>query len=231
MRTLCNIAHTHNLFLVEDAVEAVFSKWDGGDVGTFGNVGCFSFQAAKTLTMGEGGFIASRDESLCSRMRLLRDHGMTVGKRYWNDIIGYNFRLTNLQAALGCGQLKNISTICTERKRIMNQYQQELSGDAEICFQEYMPQVDSVPWIVAVNIKSGHCCRDRDVVMRNLLSDGIETRPGFYAFHELAPYEAPKLPVADQLGRFIICLPVYIELSNDDISYICKQFRKRLAQL
>src|SRR3989338_7748949 len=95
------IADKYKLFLIEDVAQAAFSKYEQKYAGSFGDVGCFSFQATKTVAMGEGGFVVTPYKNVYEKMCLIRDHGMNKEKRYWHEVIGYNFRLTNLQAALG----------------------------------------------------------------------------------------------------------------------------------
>ncbi|MCK5580715.1 MAG: DegT/DnrJ/EryC1/StrS family aminotransferase [Candidatus Omnitrophica bacterium] len=111
MDALKKVAQEHNLYLVEDAAEALFSKYAGKYSGTWGDVGCFSFQATKTLTMGEGGFVVTQNKELYDKMFRMRNHGMDPDKHYWHKDTGFNFRLTNLQAAIGCAQLEKVDEI------------------------------------------------------------------------------------------------------------------------
>ena len=119
-------ASERGLDVVEDAAEAAFSRHRGRCAGTIGRVGTFSFHATKTITTGEGGMVVTADDALAARCRTLRDHGMRKDKRYWHDVVGYNFRLTNLQAAIGCGQLEALDRIIAERRTIHDGYKAAL---------------------------------------------------------------------------------------------------------
>ncbi len=119
MDAINDFAQQHHLIVIEDTAEAAFSKYQNTYAGALGNIGCFSFQATKTLTTGEGGGVCFHDRELHDRARLIRNHGMQPDRRYWHDVVGHNFRLTNLQAALGVAQLDNLSTII-ENKSVLN---------------------------------------------------------------------------------------------------------------
>ena len=123
MRALVGIAAENNLYLVEDVAEAAFSELAGKQAGTFGEFGTFSFQATKTITTGEGGAVSTGSDYLGARARVIRNHGMSTDRRYWHEVVGHNFRLGNLQAALGCAQLENLGEIIENKgayKRYLN---------------------------------------------------------------------------------------------------------------
>ena len=225
MEGLTEIARDNGIHLIEDVAEAVFSKYKGRSAGSFGDLGCFSFHAAKTITMGEGGAVLTNDDRLCDRLRLLRSHGMREGQRYWHDLVGYNYRLTNLQAALGCAQLENVDNIVKDKARVYNRYRDRLSGMPGIEFQYIPEEVEAVVWAVAIRIDQEHFMVDRDRLMSELLKEGIETRPGFYAFSVMPLYEAAPLPVAESVGRNVISLPSYSSLPDEDIDLVCSQLR------
>lgn len=141
--------------VIEDAAEALFSRWCGKCAGTLGTLGTFSFHATKTITTGEGGMVVTNDDALADFCRTLRDHGMRKGKRYWHDFIGHNFRMTNLQAALGCAQLMSLDEIISERARISGAYKERLANCEGIRFQNTSPLVDPVIWVTTVIIGGG----------------------------------------------------------------------------
>lgn len=217
-------AAEHGLTVVEDAAEAAFSQYRHAYAGTIGRLGTLSFHAAKTITTGEGGMVLTNDPALADTMRVLRDHGRRAGRRYWHDVVGYNYRLTNLQAAMGCGQLMNLGAILEERKRIHAFYRRLLTGVPGLDLQCFKPTVDPVLWAMTVRLNSNEdndiLRRQRDTVMKGMAEDGIETRPGFYALSLLPPYDCPDLPVASRLSASVLSLPTYVGLTDEDMHRI-----------
>lgn len=226
MEPILNLARQYNLFIIEDTAEAAFSMYKGKYAGTFGDIGCFSFQATKTVTMGEGGLVLTDNDKLRERMRTIRDHGMRRGKRYWHDMVGYNFRLTNLQAAVGCGQLEYIDEIIKNRKRVYNIYKNYLENIDGIKMQKFNNEVEPVVWAIAIKLDSDYFLGDRDYVISALLKMGIECRPGFYPFSKMPVYDAPILGVCEDVGMNVMSLPSYPSLSEDEIGYICENLLK-----
>ena len=226
MRALRRLADRRNLFLIEDVAEALFSRYRGRLAGTFGDISCFSFQATKTLTTGEGGCVLTSNKKLFERMRLIRNHGLSQRGRYWHDVLGYNFRLTNLQAALGCAQFKSRSKNIAARHKIHLLYRKCLQGEAGIRLQSFEPEVQPVVWCVAIEIDPEvfGMCRDR--VMRCLEKAGIETRPGFYPPSVMPFYRAPALSVAERISARIISLPSFPSLTERQVRYVCGHLTK-----
>lgn len=226
MEALTDISKKHDLLLIEDVAEALFSKYRGRYAGSFGDVSCFSFQATKTITMGEGGAVLTDDKRLMERMRVLRSHGMREGKRYWHDFVGYNYRLTNMQAALGCAQLEKKDLLITEKKRIYERYRKNLS-DMEGIELQYIPkEIEPVIWAIALKMDPEYFKGERDFLINELLRRGVETRPGFYPFSVMPIYDAPSFPVAESVGRNVLSLPSYPFISDAEIDYICEQMRE-----
>jgi perosamine synthetase len=226
MRALKEIAARHKIYLIEDAAEAAFSKYKNRYAGTWADIGCFSFQATKTITTGEGGFILTADKDLYSKMRLFRNHGMLPDNKYWHESIGYNFRLSNIQAAMGCAQLENKENIISERKKIYSLYKKYLSDEKGIAFQHFPREVDAVVWTVAIKVDPKIFKGGRNFVMKSLAKAGIETRPGFYPMSVMPLYKAPKLPVSEEVGLNVMALPTFCGLTEKDISFICNRIKK-----
>jgi perosamine synthetase len=222
------------LEVVEDAAEAAFSRHRGRCAGTIGRLGTFSFHATKTITTGEGGMVVTADDALAARCRTLRDHGMRKDKRYWHDVVGYNFRLTNLQAAIGCGQLQSLDRIIAERRAIHDGYKARLSSVAGIKLQYFDQHVEPVVWVTVVQLEDADDLdavrARRDRIMAGMADDGIETRPGFYDLSQLPPYGCPPLPVARRVSAGTIALPTFVGLHSDDLDRVCDSFRAHLAQ-
>lgn len=226
MRSLRRIADRHKIFLIEDTAEALFSECCGKLAGTFGDVGCFSFQATKTITTGEGGCVLTRDKELERRMRLIRDHGLSRRGRYWHDVLGFNFRLTNLQAAFGCAQFRNRAKIISAKRRVYALYQKYLKNEKGIRFQCFSPEVNPVIWCVVVDLDPAVFGGGRDWVIKRLASQGIETRPGFYPPSVMPFYHAPRLPVAERVSARLISLPSFPLLTEREIRHVCDQLKK-----
>ncbi|MDB4964866.1 MAG: arnB [Myxococcales bacterium] len=225
LRHVCDRA---GVALVEDVAESAFSKRDGQFAGTVGDLGCFSFQATKTITTGEGGFVLTPRQDLYDKMRTIRDHGMRRGKRYWHDEVGFNFRLTNLQAALGCAQLEVLDQIIAERGRVWRGYQSQLGGVAGVALQHFQPGVEPVMWAVALRLDERQFGA-RDGVIDKLAAAGIETRPGFYPFHVMPLYQrygARPLAVAEEVGARVISVPTFPALTDEEIADVCTHLRE-----
>ncbi|CAL7963070.1 GDP-perosamine synthase [Gammaproteobacteria bacterium] len=224
MDSIKEVAKEYNLAIIEDVAEAAFSKYSNQYAGTFGDFGCFSFQATKTISMGEGGAVITNNAELADMAKVIRNHGMRPEKRYWHEVVGHNFRLTNYQAALGYGQLEKVEDIIANKKRVYNSYKERLDNVAGITLQQIKNQVDPVMWAVVVKIDKNFFKGDRDFVRQILLDKGIETRGGFYSFSAMPLYRAKKLPVSELISENIISLPSYASLDSDKINYICDQF-------
>lgn len=225
MKRIMDIASSRKIPVIEDTAEAPFSQYKNEYAGTIGDLGCFSFQATKTITTGEGGLVATNNESLYEKMCLYRNHGM-LKKRYWHEVPGHNFRLTNVQAAIGCAQLEKLELIIRERRRIYAQYRKHLNHVRGFRLQSFSPDVKPVPWTFAVYLDPEVFPQGRDRVMEQLNQTGIETRPGFYASSLLTIYKKHTVPLAENMSRHVICLPTYISLQNGQIQTICEEIKK-----
>ena len=205
MKSLREIAEQHNLFIIEDAAEAHGARFDGQRVGGLGDIGCFSFFANKIITTGEGGMCTTNNPDLAQRMRVLRDHGMNPDKRYWHDHVGFNFRMTNIQAAVGCAQLERIDRILNGRMKIEEQYRSIFAGDDTIHFQETLPQRQRVVWLVSA------LCTNRESIIAHLNSLNIETRPFFYSLSQMPLYSefAADCRVSHDISKRGVNFPTY----------------------
>ncbi|MFH1415444.1 MAG: DegT/DnrJ/EryC1/StrS family aminotransferase [Elusimicrobiota bacterium] len=226
MAALIELAGRHDLCIIEDCAEAVFSKYMNKLAGTFGDAGCFSFQATKTITTGEGGIVVLSEEDINNRMRLLRNHGMSPQKHYWPEMHGYNFRMTNLQAAVGCAQFECLDKIIKDKQRIYSRYLEQLGNEAGVTMQMFRKEVDPVVWTVALRIDKKRFVYDRDGTIASLLDSGIETRPGFYPYSIMPIYKSNALPNAEAVSAGVICLPSFCTISDKEIEYICDKIKK-----
>jgi perosamine synthetase len=210
-----------DITVVEDAAEALFSRYRGRPAGTIGTVGTFSFQATKTITTGEGGMVVTHDAELHDKLALYRSHGMRRQRYYWHELPGHNFRLTNIQAALGCAQLEHVEAILRERRRVHKHYAAQLDDIPGLVLQHFPAEVDPVLWAMAVRLDPRAYRQGRDAVMHEMRRQHIETRNGFFAPTLMPSYTSPSLPICEDLSRQVISLPTYATLSDEDIAYIC----------
>ena len=186
MDALLKICRKYKLFMIEDCAEAHGAKYAGKRVGSFGDIGCFSFFGNKVITTGEGGMCVTNSQELNDKMRILRDHGMSRQKKYWHDVVGYNYRMTNLQAAIGVAQVERIDAILEKRYQIEEQYRKVLKELEFIELQRNdLPKRDKITWFVCVLLAKGY---NRDRYMKQLSQKGIETRPFFYPLSQMSIY-------------------------------------------
>ena len=209
--------------VIEDAAEAVGARYGGRHAGTLGTFGCFSFQAAKTLTMGEGGMVVTDEGPLADRIRVLRNHGFRPGTHYWHDVVGFNYRLTNIQAAIGCAQLERADAILAERKRIELRYRDRLGAMPGVRIPAVPARGSLALWVQAVILDPRQFPQGRDAVREALGANGIETRPLFNPIYKLPPYEryAAACPVAESASTWGLSLPVYETLSDGEVDLVC----------
>ena len=225
MEEIIDLAKSRHIEIVEDVAQAHFSCYKNKPAGTMGSLGCFSLHAAKTITTGEGGMVVTNDEALLKKLHLYRNHGI-MEKYYWHHVPGHNFRLSNLHAAIGCAQLENLDLIINHRKRIHKQYKKSLSRIPGVTLQYFSPDVNPVLWVMAIKLDPKAFPQGRDTLMQQLKDENIETRPGFYSASLMDIYPRSRLPICDETGQQIICLPTFATLTNEQIDFICEKINK-----
>jgi perosamine synthetase len=226
---LLDLARTNGLDVVEDAAEAHGARYKGRRVGALGRIGAFSFYGNKIITTGEGGMVVTNDPALAERASFLRDHAMDPERRYYHPEIGFNYRMTNIQAAIGCAQLEQAEAILTRRKAIAAAYEAVLAGLPGLVRPPALPWAESVYWMYSVLVEPAFGL-DRDQVRAGLRARGIDSRPFFVPLHELPPYRTPgPFPVATRLGRSGINLPSGTGLEPADIQLIGQALRELVA--
>jgi perosamine synthetase len=223
MPAIMELAKGKGITVIEDCAESLFSRYAGRYCGTFGDVNTFSFHATKTITTGEGGLVVTEDEDIYRKMLLYRSHGLLQRGRYYHELPGHNFRLTNLQAALGCAQLEQRERIVSERRRVHRQYKKHLAGKEGITLQEFEPNVDPILWALAARLDERAFPQGRDGVIEQLRERGIETRPGFIASSLMKIYEPHRLPISEAISQAVISLPTFATLTDEQIQAICTQ--------
>lgn len=223
MKEIRRIADEHGLYVVEDAAEAHGATYRGEKVGSLSDIGCFSFFGNKIISTGEGGMCVTNDQFLADKMRKLKDHGMSRQKKYWHDVIGFNYRMTNLQAAIGLAQLERIEYFLNRKRIIFNTYRKYLAGLKGIHFQKELPDSRSVYWMVSLLFDSEFGVNKENVV-NYLEENGVETRPVFYPIHHMPFYKAYlKMPICEHISRSSLTFPSFTGLDEEKIKYICEK--------
>ena len=226
---LTDLCRGASVALVEDCAEAIGTRWRNRHVGTFGDVATFSFFGNKTITTGEGGMVVSRSEDLMKRARHLKGQGVSPTREYWHDVIGYNYRMTNVCAAIGCAQMEGIHAVLVRKREIADLYARELATMGMNFHSEYGPAHNSY-WMCCAVLPSREV---RDAVRRELALHGIETRPFFHPAHTLPMYTAMSrnglFPVAERVSGRGVNLPSYPDLADDDVRFICARVKHAAA--
>lgn len=219
MSEILQVAHYHGLQVIEDAAEGFSGSFYGRALGTIGNAGIFSFYGNKILTTGEGGAIATNDARLAERLYLLRGQALDPHRRYFHPEIGFNYRITDLQSAVGVGQMLHLDDMLEKRRAIFERY------TSRLCYNSFAPCVrpDTLhaPWLFTVTL---HPSINRDALMATLATQGIETRPTFVPLHRMPMYHGPTdvdFPGASFVGDHGVSLPTYPELSLQEVDEIC----------
>lgn len=227
---ILEIAQRHGLFVLEDAAEAHGAQYEGKSVGSFGNCATFSFFGNKIVTTGEGGMITTDDDNLAAKLRLYRGQGMDLNRRYWFPVIGYNYRMTNIQAAIGVAQMETVETAIAERAALASWYDRALAPlIGKIVLPTQAPWAKQVFWMYNIFLRDGGE-KQRDAVMRHLDLAGIETRPVFYPMHVMPPYkEDARYPVADTWAQRGINLPTHQFLTEADVNRIAAALAEAIA--
>lgn len=222
MTALVDICREHRLYLVEDCAEAFGSYFDGRHVGTFGDIASFSFFGNKTITTGEGGMVVARDKALLDRARHLKNQGVSPTREYWHDELAYNYRMTNICAAIGLAQLEEADAILARKRQVAAWYAEHLCGLPLEIHSEAPGTVHSF-WMLSILLNDAA----RRQPLRDYLKQcGIETRPAFHPAHHIPHCRRDAVfPVAESLSARGINLPSYPALSQQDVQFVCATIR------
>ena len=218
------LARRRGLAVVEDAAEAHGAQYRGRRVGAIGTVGCFSFYGNKIITTGEGGMCVTDDAALAERLRLLRDHGMDPKRHYWHEVVGFNYRMTNLQAAVGVAQVKKIDTFLERKRRLARWYAEELEPlrrAGRLTLHPEAAWARSAFWMYSVLLEGPR--PDVDLVRTRLRDQGVDSRPFFRPVHTLPPYATgERLPVAESLAARGLNLPSGVALEREHVARVAR---------
>lgn len=233
MTALMDISRRYCLPIIEDAAEAHGALWEGKRVGSMGKAGSFSFFGNKIITSGEGGMIVTDDEELYHHLMLLRTQGIDPSRRYWHVMRAYNYRMTNMQAAVGLAQLEDVEWHMKERRRVADTYNRLFHEklDGYVTVQKVEKPENHVYWMNSI-ILTDKVKIDRDTVMAEMEERNIEMRPLFYPMHIMPPYRDTSLscPVAEKLSSRGINLPSHALLDEEAIGYIVDSLQEIISK-
>ncbi|NBW81911.1 DegT/DnrJ/EryC1/StrS aminotransferase family protein [bacterium] len=222
LKKLSMLCKQKGIFLVEDCAEAIGTRVGMAHVGTFGDIGSFSFFGNKTITTGEGGMLISNNPALIARCAHLKSQAVSPERSYWHDAIGYNYRMTNICAAIGTAQLERVEPVLARKRTIAMRYRDALKAVPKVVFHDETPGTTHSYWMVSIRVENE---KMRDELRAHLQNNDIETRPGFPPSHLFPMHRefarGQSFPQAELLGATSINLPSYPDLSNDDVDFIC----------
>ena len=219
MGRICKIAQEHNLYVVEDCAEAHGAEWNEKRVGSFGVISCFSFFGNKVITTGEGGMCVTDSTELNDKMRILRDHGMCKDRKYYHEVVGFNYRMTNMQAAIGVAQLEHIDEILEWRSIVEEKYQKAFAEGSKVRMQRSnIKNSKKIAWLVTVLVDPDK----RDRIIQKLKNNNIDARAFFIPLSEMDIYrEYEKNCInSKKISRMGINLPTTFEMDEGKIKKI-----------
>jgi perosamine synthetase len=230
MDPILNLARRHELSVIEDAAEAHGAMYKGQKVGSLGDLGMFSFYGNKTITTGEGGMVVTNNEDLARQIRLLRDHGMDPERRYVHTVLGYNYRMTNIQAALGVAQMEYIDDILTRKIANAGLYDQGLREVPGITLPPQAPWCRNIYWLYSILVDENTFGMSASQLGLHLQSKNIDTRPLFPPIHQQPIYNTGvHLQVCETLYRKGLSLPSSVSICKNTIQVIVDIIRKAVT--
>ena len=229
MAALCTIARRHGLLVLEDACEALGAEYNGQKIGSFGHAAVFAFYPNKQITTGEGGMIVTRDANLARDLRALRNQG-----RYESDDwlqhtrFGYNYRISEINCALGCAQMHRLNSILTQRERAARTYDEAFHHGTGITLPPLQARTRRISWFVyVIRLTETYTQADRDQVVRRMADAGIACGRYFGPIHMQLPYRADPpahpLPVTEWISERTIALPFFNRITNEEIEHVCER--------
>jgi len=226
MDEILSIAKKYNLKVIEDNAESIGGKYKGKLLGTFGDLSCFSFFGNKIITTGEGGAILTNDKNLANTCRELRDHGMSAVKKYHHIALGYNYRMTNMQAAIGLAQMERLDEILELRGKQMKLYYSLLKDIPEIKLREYKSWCEPVHWMMTITLDDKY---NRDAFLDYMKSNNIDCRqminPVHRAEHFISSFSDHDFEVSIKISEQSAHLPSSLTLTIENIQYISQVIR------
>ena len=225
-------AKENNLLLIEDCAEAIGAKYKNRLVGTDGDCSCFSFFANKTITTGEGGMAVFKNPEIAKKAKILINHGLSGKTKYYHEHVGFNFRMTNMQAAIGTAQMGKIQTLLQKRKDVFENYDELLKEEKQITLLPKNNWSENSYWLYTIII-NGIKRNDRNKLLNNMLNSGIECRPGFYSLNLMEPfkkYANGNYKVSNELSDTTLSLPT-TSINKDEQKYIINNLISELRKI
>jgi perosamine synthetase len=229
MDEIMAIAERRRIAVLEDAAEAHGAEFNGRRVGSIGDCGIFSFYGNKVITTGEGGMLTTDDRDIYLKAKLLRDHAMSTERRYWHTEVGFNYRMTNMQAALGVAQMERIDEFLQKRRQVMQWYRNFLAQVPAVRLNEERSGTRNAYWMVCLEVADMTEAARADFMSR-LRDLGVDTRPYFYPVSDMPMYEPAHTPIAHAVYPRGINLPSYTDLCENDVREICDSVKSVLGQ-
>jgi len=228
MDAINDLAKEYGLYVIEDAAEAHGAEYKDKKVGSLGTCGMFSFYGNKIITTGEGGMIITNNENLYEKAKFLRDHAMSKEKRYWHTEIGFNYRMTNIQAALGLAQLERIDELLDKKRQIFLWYKEGLKDLEGIRLNPEKEWTKNVCWMICLVLDKDFGI-SRDELMVKLKEKGVDTRPFFYPISQMPIYNNESAnPISYEISKKGLNLPSGVNLTYEDIISITQSLKKLL---
>jgi perosamine synthetase len=228
MNSAIEIAKKYNLYIIQDAAEAIGAEYKGRKCGSFGDVNCFSFYANRTITTGEGGMVLTDDDKLAEKLKRLRSLGFIPQRRFYHEELGYNFRMTNIQAAIGLAQLERIEEHVNIKRKIGKLYTELLRDVPYLQLPLEKEWAKNIYWMYGI-VLDEKTAIDSEEFAKKLLKNGIQTRPFFLGMHEQSVFHKMGLfndehyPVAERIARQGLYLPTGLTLTEDQIQEVCQK--------
>ena len=216
------IAKDNKVYLIEDCAEAIGTYVNNTHVGNFGDAAMFSFFGNKTITTGEGGMACFKNKKHAIRAKLLRDHGMSEKKQYWHDVVGYNYRMTNIQAAIGLAQLEKYKEIIKKKIKLANIYNEILKKNDQIKLLPILKNQINSYWFYVIEIKDPKKYKATDLIMY-LKNNGVEARRSFYPIHKMkkySKYATKNIEISKQKSETCIMLPCRPNMEIKEVNFI-----------
>ena len=229
MDEIISFANSKNLYVVEDAAPAIGTLINGKNAGTFGQIGCYSFQGAKLLVTGEGGMLVSDDENLIKKAWKIQDHGRKPGT-FWIEELGHKYKMNNITAALGLAQLERVDVQIEKKREINTLYRSLLGDNHDLQFQEEFPGTLAICWMTSIQLKNSDG-NQISLLANYLRENGVDSRPVFPTIHSYPMWTSRiENPVARYISENSINLPSGVGLTHDAIEKVAELILKWLSK-
>lgn len=230
MAALIAIAQKHGLHLIEDAAEAIGSVWHGRRAGSMGAFGAFSFHGTKTITTGEGGIFVTNDDALHERVLTLSNHGRARGeaRQFWPERVGFKYKMSNLQAAIGCAQIERVDELIAGKRRVFERYRNAFIG-LPVSMNPEPPETVNGYWMPTIVANEG-VSFDRDALLSAFKADNIDGRVFFWPLSSVGLFEpCPIHTVSDSISKRATNLPSYHDMTEDNIDRVVSTVQSALS--